>query len=117
MPGSISSSQAAPRRQDRDRGRCRRREAWEFYVRTYHGRLGQRFKMLSEYAVRTLASEQLKERNHTTSSSTSMRSWSAFADRKVLLVRAEYVERGAREGGQDLTLPVQKSEKKRWKQT
>jgi hypothetical protein len=74
-------------------------EAWEFYVLTYHGRLGQRFKIASEYAVSTLANEQLKEEKPHHFQQHVYEVVECIRNPKVLLVRAEYVERGAEEGG------------------
>jgi hypothetical protein len=74
-------------------------EAWEFYVLTYHGRLGQRFKIASEYAVSTLASEQLKEDKPHHFQQHVYEVVERIRNPKVLLVRAEYVERGAEQGG------------------
>jgi hypothetical protein len=36
-------------------------DAERFFLLSHHGRLGQRFKVASPYAVETLASEQLKQ--------------------------------------------------------
>jgi hypothetical protein len=36
-------------------------EADRFYVLTHHGRLGQRFRIASDYAINILAEEQLKQ--------------------------------------------------------
>lgn len=75
-------------------------EAREYYTLSYHGRLGQRFRVASDYAVNILANEHLQEgephhfRQHVYEVVERIR------NPKVLLVRAEYVERGAGGGGQ-----------------
>ena len=74
-------------------------EAWEFYVLTYHGRLGQRFKIASEYAVSILAGGRLNEQNPHHFQQHVYEVVESIRNPKVLLVRAEYVERGAEEGG------------------
>jgi hypothetical protein len=70
-------------------------EAREYYTLSYHGRLGQRFRVASDYAVNILANEHLQEgephhfRQHVYEVVERIR------NPTVLLVRAEYVERGA----------------------
>jgi hypothetical protein len=73
-------------------------EAREYYTLTYHGRVGQRFKVASDYAVDMLASEQLRNEGPHHFQQHVYEVVERIRNRQVLLVRAEYVERPAEEG-------------------
>jgi hypothetical protein len=73
-------------------------EAREYYTLTYHGRLGQRFRVASEYAVNILANEQLQEDDPHHFQQHVYEVVERIRNRHVLLVRAEYVANGAGEG-------------------
>jgi len=70
-------------------------EAREYYTLSYHGRLGQRFKVASEYAVYVLATEQLKEEKPHHFQQHVYEVVERIRNPHVLLVRAEYVEKGS----------------------
>ena len=74
-------------------------EAWEFYVLTYHGRRGQRFKVASEYAVSTLVNEHFTNEEPHHFQQHVYEVVESIRNPKVLLVRVEYVESGAKEVG------------------
>ena len=74
-------------------------EARAYYTLTYHGRLGQRFRVASEYAVNILAHEHLQEEEPHHFQHHVYEVVERIRNRHVLLVRAEYVERGVEEGG------------------
>ncbi len=73
-------------------------EAREFYTLSCHGRLGQRFRVASEYAVNILASERLQEEEPHHFQQHVYEVVERIRNRHVLLVRAEYVEDDAEEG-------------------
>ncbi len=70
-------------------------EAREYYTLSYHGRLGQRFKVASEYTVNVLATEQLKEGEPHHFHQHVYEVVERIRNPRVLLVRAEYVENRA----------------------
>ncbi len=74
-------------------------EAREYYTLTYHGRVGQRFRVASEYAVNRLVSERLKEENPHHFQQHVYEVVERIRNPHVLLVRAKYVEESAEEGG------------------
>jgi hypothetical protein len=69
-------------------------EAEKYFVLSNHGRVGQRFRIASEYAVETLASEKLQEdaphhfRPHV------YRVTDCLEDQYKVFIRAEYVREG-----------------------
>jgi hypothetical protein len=70
-------------------------EARQYYSLSYHGRLGQRFKVASEYAVNVLVDEQLREEQPHHFQQHVYEVVERIRNPHVLLVRAEYVEKGA----------------------
>ena len=74
-------------------------EAWEFYVLTCHGRLGQRFRIASEYALDTLASKYLKEREPHHFQQHVYEVVECIRNSRVLLVSADYVNETALKSG------------------
>jgi hypothetical protein len=72
-------------------------DAERFYVCTNRGRLGQRFKVASDYAVETLTREQLKEdtRHHFQQHFYVVTQRTEAKDGDCVLVRAEYLPRPA----------------------
>jgi hypothetical protein len=74
-------------------------EAGEYYALTYHGRLGQRFRVASEYAVNILANEQPQEGEPHHFQQHVYEVVERIRNPRVLLVRAEYVEKGEGGGG------------------
>lgn len=67
-------------------------EAGEYYALSHHGRLGQRFKVASEYAVNILVEEQLKEEEPHCFQQHVYEIVERIHNPHVLVVRAEYVE-------------------------
>jgi len=62
-----------------------------YYALTHHGRLGQRFRTASEYAVETLAREELKVEHPHQFQSHYYEVVQRVVNKDVILVRAEYV--------------------------
>lgn len=72
-------------------------EADRYYALTYHGSIGQRFRVASEYAVETLAAEQLQEeRPHHFQKHVYEVTERMVGDDEIF-IRAEYVPRAVRQ--------------------
>jgi hypothetical protein len=67
-------------------------EAREYYTLSHHGRLGQRFKIASDYAVNILVEEQLKEEQPHRFQQHVYEVVERIHNPHVLVVRAEYVK-------------------------
>lgn len=68
-------------------------EAHKYYALSYHGRLGQRFRVASEYAVDVLAEEELGEERPHGFQPHVYEVIDRIDNGDVLLVQASYVER------------------------
>ncbi len=66
-------------------------EAEKYYALSYHGRVGQRFRAASEYAVKTLLRERLKERSPRSFQAHVYEVVDRIDNGDVLLVRTRYV--------------------------
>lgn len=73
----------------------RQDEADRYYALTHHGRVGQRFRIASQYAIDTLAEEQLKtDRPHHFQEHV-YQVVEHLEDEDKIIVRAEYVRKEA----------------------
>lgn len=66
-------------------------EAQRYYALTYHGRVGQRFRTVSEYAVNVLAKERLKNETPHNFQPHYYEVTDRIDNGSVLVVRTEYV--------------------------
>ena len=73
-------------------------EARDYYILTYHGRLWQRFRVASGYALNVLMSERLQEERPHNFQEHIYEVVDRIRNRNVLLVLAQYAENRA-EGG------------------
>jgi hypothetical protein len=75
-------------------------QADRYYMLTNHGRLGQRFRTASEYAVETLAREQLAEEQPHGFQQHVYEIADCFEDEEKVFIRAQYVQSaGPRDAG------------------
>lgn len=63
-----------------------------YYALTHHGRVGQRFRMASEYAVNVLVAEQLHETTPHQFQQHVYEVTDRIVNRHVILVRIDYVQ-------------------------
>lgn len=66
-------------------------EAQKYYALSYHGRVGQRFRAASDYAVRTLVRERLQVQTPHFFQSHVYEVFDRIDNGNVLLVRSQYV--------------------------
>jgi hypothetical protein len=67
-------------------------DAQKYYALSHHGRMGQRFRVASEYMVNTLAAEQLQEQRPHRFPQHFYEVVDRIDNRHVLFVRVKYVE-------------------------
>ena len=67
-------------------------EADRYYTLTAHGRVGQQFRMASQYAIDTLTREQLKEEKPHRFQQHQYRVTGRLEDDEKVFVHAEYVQ-------------------------
>jgi hypothetical protein len=72
-------------------------EADRYYTLTNHGRIGQRFRIASEYAIDMLTREQLKEERPHRFQEHVYQVTDRLEDDKKIFMRAEYVQEEAKE--------------------
>ena len=66
-------------------------EADRYYALTNHGRVGQRFRIASQYAIDTLVREELKEERPHPFQEHVYKVTDCFEDEEKVFVRAKYV--------------------------